>query len=456
MEEPVQAGAEGDRDAGGDHPRDAAPPGRVAVLSRPMDSRAFLGLRPSHNPYRWSLRGRPRARAPVAASCSAAAASARPSRRWRARAAASACGPPRSTWRTPQPGEVIDVDVTIAVEGHQITQARAVCHVGNREILTVNAALGHRPLEQPGQWEQLPDVLPARRVPDRPHRMPVEGTDPRTARPAPRQGARLRRARRQPGDGQTLVWARIPERARRRRRHRRSAILGDFVPMGVGQALGIHGGGNSLDNTLRVVQPGADRVGAARHPGPRRGARLRPRAGPHVGRGRHAARDGQPELHRADLGPAAPPSARQPTASEVREPDDACPIRPGMTVPLPGPLHSHADELRGAGRPRLHRHLVGRGRRRRRASRPLALAAAWEPRLRLGTAIVPAFTRGAGVPGPVAWPRWPTPRPAGSPSASASSSNVIVERWNGMPFEEPYQQVRDVVRFLRTPSPARR
>ena len=32
------------------------------------------------------------------------------------------------------------------------------------------------------------------------------------------------------------------------------AVLGDFVPMGVGQALGIRGGGNSLDNTLRVVR----------------------------------------------------------------------------------------------------------------------------------------------------------------------------------------------------------
>ena len=30
-------------------------------------------------------------------------------------------------------------------------------------------------------------------------------------------------------------------------------MLGDFVPRGVGQALGIRGGGNSLDNTLRVM-----------------------------------------------------------------------------------------------------------------------------------------------------------------------------------------------------------
>jgi len=32
------------------------------------------------------------------------------------------------------------------------------------------------------------------------------------------------------------------------------AILGDFVPMAVGQALGVRGGGNSLDNTLRVAR----------------------------------------------------------------------------------------------------------------------------------------------------------------------------------------------------------
>jgi probable F420-dependent oxidoreductase len=30
-----------------------------------------------------------------------------------------------------------------------------------------------------------------------------------------------------------------------------------------------------------------------------------------------------------------------------------------------------------------------------------------------------------------------------------TSSEAIVERWNGVPFEEPYRQVRDMVRFLR-------
>jgi probable F420-dependent oxidoreductase len=30
-----------------------------------------------------------------------------------------------------------------------------------------------------------------------------------------------------------------------------------------------------------------------------------------------------------------------------------------------------------------------------------------------------------------------------------TSSNVIVERWNGMTFDKPYQRVRDTIRFLR-------
>src|SRR5207342_555001 len=30
-----------------------------------------------------------------------------------------------------------------------------------------------------------------------------------------------------------------------------------------------------------------------------------------------------------------------------------------------------------------------------------------------------------------------------------TSSDVIVERWNGMTFDKPYQRVRDTIRFLR-------
>ena len=56
-----------------------------------------------------------------------------------------------------------------------------------------------------------------------------------------------------PGDGQTMLWARIPDVITGIDAPT-LAVLGDFVPMGIGQSLGVAAGGNSLDNTLRVVR----------------------------------------------------------------------------------------------------------------------------------------------------------------------------------------------------------
>src|SRR5215212_7065350 len=79
---------------------------------------------------------------------------------------------------------------------------------------------------------------------------------------------------------------------------------------------------------------------------------------------------------------------------------------------------------------------------------PLALAAAWTERMRLGTGVVNAFTRGPAVLAQHA---------AALADASGgrfvlglgSSSNVIVERWNGVPFERPLSRVRAAVEALR-------
>ena len=122
------------------------------------------------------------------------------------------------------------------------------------------------------------------------------------------------------------------------------------------------------------------------------------------------------------------------------------PVRPGMTVPLPGPLHTHKDklsELADMG----YTDIWSAEADGADAFTPLALAAAWEPRLRLGTAIVPAYTRS-----PALFAQSVASMADAAPGRFAigigSSSNVIVERWNGIPFEEPYKKVRDVVRFL--------
>ena len=79
---------------------------------------------------------------------------------------------------------------------------------------------------------------------------------------------------------------------------------------------------------------------------------------------------------------------------------------------------------------------------------PLALAAAWSDRLRLGTGIVNPYTRGPAVLAQTA---------AALQDASrgrfvlglGSSSNVIVERWNGVTFEKPLSRVRAAVEALR-------
>lgn len=123
------------------------------------------------------------------------------------------------------------------------------------------------------------------------------------------------------------------------------------------------------------------------------------------------------------------------------------PRRQGLTVPLPGPLHSHRDRLRELA-DLGYTDIWSAEADGADGLTPLALAAAWEPRLRLGTAILPAFTRAPALmaqsaaaladaaPGRVAF-------------GIGSSSNVIVERWNGVPFVEPYKRVRDMLRFLR-------
>jgi probable F420-dependent oxidoreductase len=118
-----------------------------------------------------------------------------------------------------------------------------------------------------------------------------------------------------------------------------------------------------------------------------------------------------------------------------------------MTVPLPGPLHTHRDklaELADLG----YTDIWSAEADGADAFTPLALAAAWEPRLRLGTAIVPAYTRS-----PACLAQCVATMADAAPGRFAigigSSSNVIIERWNGLPFVEPYKKVRDVVRFLR-------
>ena len=122
--------------------------------------------------------------------------------------------------------------------------------------------------------------------------------------------------------------------------------------------------------------------------------------------------------------------------------------RYGMTIPFDGvPLHAQREwieELVDLGYTDAWsaEAMGGDG------FTPLALASVWAPALRLGTAIIPAFTRGPALLAQSA-AALADAAPGRFVLGVGTSSNVIVERWNGIPFVDPYKRMRDVVRFLR-------
>ena len=79
---------------------------------------------------------------------------------------------------------------------------------------------------------------------------------------------------------------------------------------------------------------------------------------------------------------------------------------------------------------------------------PLAAAAAWQSHLQLGTAIVPAFTRGPALIAQSA-AALASLAPGRFSLGIGASSPAIVEQWNGIEFSRPYQRTRDVLRMVK-------
>jgi probable F420-dependent oxidoreductase len=79
---------------------------------------------------------------------------------------------------------------------------------------------------------------------------------------------------------------------------------------------------------------------------------------------------------------------------------------------------------------------------------PLALAAAWRPELRVGTGVLPAFTRGPAVLAQTA-ASLAQAAAGGVLLGVGSSVPRFVTGANGIPYERPIARVRDTVRFLK-------
>lgn len=151
-----------------------------------------------------------------------------------------------------RPPAVVELEAVEVTRGHRSSQARVFARVDGEEIFTVVAALGRRELPWSGSWAVRPDVPAVAASPPRvlpPHQQGTIGE---------RLDMRMSRARPMDaldgmaGDGRTALWVRLPGIPAT---GAALAIIADYVPFGIGQALGRRVSSNSLDNTLRMVRP---------------------------------------------------------------------------------------------------------------------------------------------------------------------------------------------------------
>jgi len=217
-----------------------------------MDS-LFFDLRPTHNPHRWYM--------PLTPEVCVG----RPGEMFMFGGVglASAIGAMEGTtgrpliWATAQylsfarPPSVVDLDVWVPAAGKYNSQARVIGHVGDKEIFTVNAALGARPSDISEQWLTMPDAPPPEDCEPGEH---WRGADAGLHSRIEVRVAKGRyggdRAGNPEHDGRALLWIRPRERFAIDAPM--LAIMADHVPSGIGNALGKNAGGNSLDNTLRI------------------------------------------------------------------------------------------------------------------------------------------------------------------------------------------------------------
>ena len=164
-------------------------------------------------------------------------------------------------WATAQylefarPSDVVELEVTEVVRGHATSQARVLARVDGREIFTVVGAAGRRELPWAGEWAVRPDVPGPDASRPRDLAPRFTGTIAETLKMRMALGRELDELDGNPtDDGRSALWVALP--FGNRATAAALAIVADYVPFGVGQALGRQISGNSIDNTLRMVQPG--------------------------------------------------------------------------------------------------------------------------------------------------------------------------------------------------------
>jgi acyl-CoA thioesterase len=149
---------------------------------------------------------------------------------------------------TQQPVD-LDLEVQLPAVGRNVTQGRVLGHLGEREIITVLGALGRRDVPAAGAWVEPPRDVPAPgdcEVIDRSHDVPGihDHVDVRLARGMFGFSGHGTAS----PDGRSLLWTRMPGVE-----HDAGAlaIIADYMPSALGNALGRITYCTSLDNTIR-------------------------------------------------------------------------------------------------------------------------------------------------------------------------------------------------------------
>src|SRR5919204_4360434 len=121
----------------------------------------------------------------------------------------------------------------------------------------------------------------------------------------------------------------------------------------------------------------------------------------------------------------------------------------GLTLPLPGlGLREHRDLVERADAAG-YTDLWSGETNGPDGFTPLALAAAWTERVRLGTGIVGVMTRGPALLAQQAAALADASR-GGFVLGIGASSDRIVSGWNAMDFSRPLSRVSEAIDFLRT------
>lgn len=148
-------------------------------------------------------------------------------------------------------GSQLDLKAEESVRGHNVCHASLDAYIDGKPAFKSLASFGQRDIDTQAQWLEMPYV-------DSPDNCPPFGSGKvkegkacidkriefRVARGSLRKDKQV--------EGQMALWARVPELDSITAPS--IALMADYLPVSAGSMLGRPAGGNSLDNSLRILR----------------------------------------------------------------------------------------------------------------------------------------------------------------------------------------------------------